>query len=227
MERPSTEPVLQDKYLRQLQNMDTPPNPEPRSKRKGYIKYAGMATQMMFIIGLFVFSGVQLDRQLASSPLFSLILSLSGVGAALYLFIKQALEDSWSKPLSLLLMTTKQFYGQLIILSSVMALILAFLHRYEWMQPYQSLSWLSWGFFIAFSVGVFYACAKSAKSENQQLFGQLFLLSVVFKLVFCGLLLIGFMLLVRPGTRYFAYPFLLIYTVYTIYEVYFVTKLAK
>lgn len=124
-------------------------------------------------------------------------------------------------------MTAKQFYTQLTALSIGVALVLVVLHRYEWMQPYQSLSWLSWGFFIAFSVGVFFACAKSAKSENQQLFGQLFLLFIVFKLIFCGLLLIGFILLTQPATLYFGYSFLFIYTVYTIYEVYFVTKLAK
>lgn len=73
--------------------MDQPPNPKPRSKRDDYIKYSGMATQMAFIIGLFVFAGVYLDDWLQSSPLFSLILSLSGVGIALYLFIKQAFND--------------------------------------------------------------------------------------------------------------------------------------
>lgn len=124
-------------------------------------------------------------------------------------------------------MTAKQFYTQLSVISIGVAVLLGVLHQYTWMQPYQSLSWLSWGFFIAFSIGVFYACAKSADSDNQQLFGQLFLLSIVFKLLFCGLLLIGFIFLARPNTLYFAYPFLFIYVVYTVYEVYFVTKLAK
>lgn len=124
-------------------------------------------------------------------------------------------------------MTAKQFYTQLTILSTCVAILLAFFLRYEWMQPHQGFLWLSWSFFIVFTIVVFYACAKSAKSENQQLFGQLFLLSILFKLIFCGLLLIGFILLTQPATLYFAYPFLFIYTVYTIYEVYFVTKIAK
>lgn len=124
-------------------------------------------------------------------------------------------------------MTAKQFYIQLTILSTCVAILLAFFLRYEWMQPHQGFSWLSWIFFIVFTIGVFYVCAKSAKSENQQLFGQLFLLSIVFKLMFCGVLLIGFILWMRPVTLYFAYPFLFIYTVYTIYEVYFVTKIAQ
>ena len=65
----------------------------PRSKRDDYIKYSGMAAQMAFIIGLFVFLGVRLDDWLETSPLFSLILALSGVGIALYVFIKQAYQD--------------------------------------------------------------------------------------------------------------------------------------
>lgn len=74
--------------------MNRPPNPKPRSKRDDYIKYSGMATQMAFIIGLFVFAGVKLDDWLESSPLFALILSLLGVGIALYVFIKQAYNDN-------------------------------------------------------------------------------------------------------------------------------------
>lgn len=124
-------------------------------------------------------------------------------------------------------MTVTKFYTQLSILSIAVAMGLALLHRSEWMAPYQVLSWLSWGFFIVFSIAVFYACTKSANSKNKQLFGQLFLLSIVFKLFFCGLLLIGFILLAKPDTMYFGYPFLFIYLVYTVYEVYFVTKLAK
>ena len=124
-------------------------------------------------------------------------------------------------------MTAKQFFTQLSALSVTVAALLALLHRYDWMAPYQGLSWMSWGFFIGFSIAVFYACSKGAKSDNPQLFGQLFLLSIVFKMIFCGLLLIGFILLMKPQTLYFAYSFLLIYVVYTVYEVYFVTKLAK
>jgi hypothetical protein len=124
-------------------------------------------------------------------------------------------------------MTPKKFYIQLTILSSIVALLLTLLNSYNLISSHLSLSWISWGFFILFSVGLFYASAKSAKSENKNLFGQIFLLSIFFKMLFCATMLIAYMLVTEPKTAYFALPFLLVYLVFTIYEVYFVTKLAK
>lgn len=59
-----------------------------------YLKYSGMAMQMGLIIALFSFGGYYLDLQLKTTPIFILIGSLGGVGLALYLFIKQALNDN-------------------------------------------------------------------------------------------------------------------------------------
>jgi F0F1-type ATP synthase assembly protein I len=53
-----------------------------------------MAFQMGIIIGLSAFAGLKLDRWFETKVLFTLILSLSGVFAALYFFIKKALSDN-------------------------------------------------------------------------------------------------------------------------------------
>lgn len=124
-------------------------------------------------------------------------------------------------------MAPKKFYIQLSILSTIIAILLILLDSYNLISSHLSLSWISWGFFILFSIGLFYASAKSAKSENKNLFGQIFLLSIFFKMLFCASMLIVYMLVTKPQTAHFALPFLFVYLVYTIYEVYFVTKLAK
>ena len=124
-------------------------------------------------------------------------------------------------------MTPKKFYIQLTILSIFVALLLVLLGMSNLIGSHLFLSWISWGFFILFSVGLFYASSKSANSENKHLFGQVFLLSIFFKMLFCATILIVYMLLTKPETGHFALPFLLVYLVFTIYEVYFVTKLAK
>jgi F0F1-type ATP synthase assembly protein I len=59
-------------------------------RRDDYIKYSGMATQMALIIGLFVFVGLCLDDWLQTKFVFVLLGSLTGVGLALYIFIRQA-----------------------------------------------------------------------------------------------------------------------------------------
>jgi len=58
-----------------------------------YIKYTGIAFQMIAIIGVFTFIGYQLDTRAAHSTLWvTALLSLTGVFISLYLVIK-SLKD--------------------------------------------------------------------------------------------------------------------------------------
>jgi len=61
---------------------------------KTYAKYSGIFFQMLVIIGGGTWLGSHLDKKRAGDfPLFTVILSLSAVGIALYLVIKQVLND--------------------------------------------------------------------------------------------------------------------------------------
>ena len=54
-----------------------------------YARYTGMAFQMIIIIGIMTFVGVKLDeRRAGEKPIFTAILSLLGVLAALYITLK-------------------------------------------------------------------------------------------------------------------------------------------
>lgn len=56
---------------------------------KNYARYSGMAVQMVVIIAVMTYAGVWLDeRREAETPVFTLILSLLGVFAALYSVLK-------------------------------------------------------------------------------------------------------------------------------------------
>lgn len=60
-----------------------------------FLKYSGMVIQMAAVIGLFSFSGVKLDKKLNSSnQLFTIVLSLIGIAAALYLTLKDFIKPS-------------------------------------------------------------------------------------------------------------------------------------
>ena len=75
-------------------------NQQPNSPKKNqpddsraYMKYATMGTQMLVIIGLGVFGGYRLDKWLELKvPVFTLLLSLLSVAAAIYLSIKDLLK---------------------------------------------------------------------------------------------------------------------------------------
>ena len=60
---------------------------------KSYAKYTGIAIQMIVIIVIMTFAGVKLDeRRGATTPVFTLILSLLGVLAAIYTAIKDFIK---------------------------------------------------------------------------------------------------------------------------------------
>jgi hypothetical protein len=70
-------------------------NPKlPKKPYNDYLKYSGMAFQMLAIIGLGVFAGVKVDAWLGMKkvPVFTLVLTLLSVFAAIYLMVKDQLK---------------------------------------------------------------------------------------------------------------------------------------
>ena len=70
------------------------PNQKPKQPASNsYLKYSGMAFQMGAIITIGVFGGVKLDEWLElKTPVFTLVLSLASVAAAIYVSIKDFLK---------------------------------------------------------------------------------------------------------------------------------------
>ncbi|MCP4440028.1 MAG: hypothetical protein GY810_13870 [Aureispira sp.] len=124
-------------------------------------------------------------------------------------------------------MTPHKFLIQLSIISGLVALVLMVFHTYAIFAPHQSLSWISWGFFILFSLGVFLVGTKGAKSSNQHLFGQIFLVATGLKMLVSVTIILIYFLKNKPEDQYFILPFFAIYLVYTSFEVFFMTKLGK
>ena len=69
------------------------PPEEGRKQLPGYARYSNMAFQMFAIIGVGVFGGVKLDEWLnLKFPVFTLILSIISVAAAIYSAIKDLIR---------------------------------------------------------------------------------------------------------------------------------------
>jgi hypothetical protein len=63
------------------------PDPNP------FLKYGNLAIQMGVIIGLSVWGGQKLDSHYKNiTPVFTIVLSLLGIGASLYLVIKDLIK---------------------------------------------------------------------------------------------------------------------------------------
>ncbi len=67
----------------------TDPLRNATDKTKSFAEYSGIAFQMLGTIGLGVFAGMKLDDyQQNKQPIWTIILSLTAIGASLYLFIR-------------------------------------------------------------------------------------------------------------------------------------------
>jgi hypothetical protein len=66
----------------------------PQQKQPNlFFKYGNIAIQMGAIIGLSCWGGVKLDEHYENkTPVFTIVLSLLGIGAALYLAIKDLIN---------------------------------------------------------------------------------------------------------------------------------------
>jgi hypothetical protein len=70
-------------------NQSSTPKKKQPDESNAYMRYATMGTQMLVIIGLGVFGGYKLDKWLEFKiPVFTLVLSLLSVAAAIYLSVK-------------------------------------------------------------------------------------------------------------------------------------------
>jgi F0F1-type ATP synthase assembly protein I len=59
-------------------------------KTRSFAEYSGIAFQMLGTIGAGVWVGMKIDDwQQTKSPIWTIILSLTAIGASLYLFIRQ------------------------------------------------------------------------------------------------------------------------------------------
>lgn len=65
---------------------------DDKNKLKDYAKYSAVAFQMAAVIFIGAFGGVKIDEMWQTKPIFTLILTLMGVAAALYLSVKDFLK---------------------------------------------------------------------------------------------------------------------------------------
>jgi len=80
-----------------MENQNQPPkakpNKEPRPPLESYARYSSLAFQMFAIIGLGIFGGVKLDQWLKIGfPVFTVLLSIISVAAAIYTAVKDLLK---------------------------------------------------------------------------------------------------------------------------------------
>lgn len=68
---------------------------QPQKQPNQFVKYSQLGIQMAVTIGLGAWGGMKLDERFKNeTPVFTIILSLLGVGAGLYLVLKDFIKPS-------------------------------------------------------------------------------------------------------------------------------------
>ena len=68
---------------------------KPKERLNAFARFSGIGFQMIIIIGLGVYAGVQLDKNYPNKySLFTIICSLAAIAIALYTVIKQVTDFS-------------------------------------------------------------------------------------------------------------------------------------
>jgi len=72
-----------------------PKNPKNNAgnELEAYSRYSTIAIQMVVIIVVTSLGGVKLDQWIGTKPVFTVVLSLLGVAAAIWLIIKEAIRS--------------------------------------------------------------------------------------------------------------------------------------
>ena len=124
-------------------------------------------------------------------------------------------------------MARRSFFSQLAGLSFVVAILLVVFNFVPLFKADMPVAWISWLFFILFTIGVFFTSESAALSPNPHTFTSVIMGVVIGKMFFPVLIIFMYVKLMSPESRYFLIPFFVIYFSFTIFELLFMTKLGK
>jgi hypothetical protein len=124
-------------------------------------------------------------------------------------------------------MQTKTFILQLLITTLLTAGLLFALHQVDKVKPYFLFSWISLGIFVVLSAIMYFVGQQAAQSDNKYTFTNTILGFTVGKLFLAIMVILGYDQLAEPSTKFFIFPFFVVYAVFTGFETYVMMKLSK
>lgn len=125
-------------------------------------------------------------------------------------------------------MGEKSILKNLFILTGVLSLLVIALQNFiPEFAPYATVTWGSIVFFTLFSAVVWYFGVQASGSENKNTFLQFFMGTVMGKLFLSVFLVVAYVMIAKPASRFEVLPFIPVYIIYTIFETRFLMYLAK
>lgn len=124
-------------------------------------------------------------------------------------------------------MTKQSFFKGLAGVSVGLGLLLLLQNFFPPIKEHQVFNWISWFFFIVFTLLVYIMADRAAKSPNLNVFSSVILGVIFIKMVFILFAVVIYKKVAAPESLWFLIPFFIIYLTFTIFEVYFISILGK
>lgn len=124
-------------------------------------------------------------------------------------------------------MKNKPFWKYLGFISIITTLSLAVVFQLEAFKPDILLSIIGLIFMVVSTAGFYILAQKAIASTNKMAFIQLVMGNVLFKLVFIIMIVAIYFKFVKPESKLFVLPFMVIYFIFTIFETIFISKIAN
>ena len=118
-------------------------------------------------------------------------------------------------------------YWRSMVVSLVMGALLAVLGSQHLLGSYPSFAWTCWGFFTLITPFVLGLAAMSNKSSTPQKSVGIVLGAMGIKFVFCLIMILTYVMIVRPTSPRFILPFFVFYVVYGVLETQFLMQIVK
>lgn len=124
-------------------------------------------------------------------------------------------------------MTHRSFLLQLTLLTAASA---AGLWLMLGMPQLAGFEWFGWGcliFFVLLTIAMFYAGHSAARSSNKNDFTNAAIGFSGGKIFLSAIIILMYVELAAPTSKFFILPFFALYIIYTVFEVYFMSKLGR
>jgi len=124
-------------------------------------------------------------------------------------------------------MNFNKFLLQLGLVSALTAVGLYFLHQVPEIYPHQAFSWGGLGFFIIFTLAMYYLVQSALKDSNKNVFFRTFMTMTGFKMLALVMAVMAYSKVAVVESKLFIIPFLVVYLVFTIFETMVMLKMSK
>jgi putative effector of murein hydrolase len=126
-----------------------------------------------------------------------------------------------------MIMSAQVFYRQLGIVALLTAAALWLLGSVPLFAGHQLLYWMTFGVYLFITLLLFWIGRKLAGSSNKNSFTQFVMITVFAKMALTMAVLVAYLKMAEPTSKYFILPFFVVYLAFTIYETYMLMKAGR